>query len=226
MSFTDVWKEFYRLEAEVDTYFALLSSFESEEEVHLDFKRTLPSNTEIILKGASFLILYNLVEAIARSGMQSLFDNIKQSQTNPHLLTEKLLDQWIHQRQKGVNLIDASPKVFMAITRELIANAMSNAEVELSHKHVNFSGNIDIPALHKVFTSHGIPFVPSFGEKAETVKQNRNQLSHGNKSFETCGREYTLVELKEIKCDVIGFVKDFLGAIQTFSDNASFLKKS
>lgn len=55
------------------------------------------------------------------------------------------------------------------------------------------------------------------------VKEQRNQLAHGTLSFVECGRDFTVIDLHEIKTEVEEFLSGFIDAIESYYDNKEYL---
>ena len=67
--------------------------------------------------------------------------------------------------------------------------------------------------------THGFSFVTRGvrgGDKLLEVKEQRNSLAHGYKSFTECGRDATLDDLQAIKKQVISFMRQILKNIDRF----------
>ncbi|MBC6109187.1 MAE_28990/MAE_18760 family HEPN-like nuclease [Pedobacter fastidiosus] len=54
------------------------------------------------------------------------------------------------------------------------------------------------------------------GVKLHQVKTQRNSLAHGNTSFAECGRNYTIGDLRDIKKQVIIYLRNILKNITKF----------
>jgi hypothetical protein len=68
-------------------------------------------------------------------------------------------------------------------------------------------------------------FVPPSKKSSEllTVKANRNDLAHGQKSFAEVGRDFDLPRLKQIRTEVIKFLEALLDSIGTYITDGSYL---
>ncbi len=59
-----------------------------------------------------------------------------------------------------------------------------------------------------------------------TVKNNRNDLAHGIKSFAEVGKDKSADELIEIKNKVVEYLRQILEKIETYLDNQEYLDPS
>lgn len=56
----------------------------------------------------------------------------------------------------------------------------------------------------------------------KTIKENRNLLSHGEKSFEEVGRDLSLEQIKAYSRKVFDYLNQLLENVSTFLENKSF----
>ena len=56
-----------------------------------------------------------------------------------------------------------------------------------------------------------------------TVKDNRNDLAHGNKSFGEVGRDYDVSRLVEIKVEVVEYLTELIENIENYLANQQYL---
>lgn len=62
------------------------------------------------------------------------------------------------------------------------------------------------------------------GQNLLFVRENRNDLAHGIKSFEEVGRDKTIEELLEIKGEVVEYLRQILENIQDYLDKRQYLE--
>ena len=110
---------------------------------------------------------------------------------------------------------------------KIITSIMLNEPLELDRKATGISGNLDADSIREVCKKHGIQFKSPEechgGEKLGKVKEQRNQLAHGTLSFVECGRDFTVIDLHEIKIEVEKFLSGFIDAIESYYDNKEYL---
>ena len=145
--FSDLFTDFDDRVREVDLYFQVLSALDNDE---IAVKRGIgpqqvpvgppPGEWGRMLKNASYLILYNLVEAFIRRGFQEIFEEIAIDALCGADLTELLRAQWIMQKNKKVSAFDGSPKVYMQIANEIVAEIASNQTATLHRDHLPLFG--------------------------------------------------------------------------------------
>jgi len=94
-----------------------------------------------------------------------------------------------------------------------------------------FSGNLDGKKIKETATEYGFSHVTDHaktgnGNDLLTIKNNRNDLAHGDKSFAEVGRDKTADELLEMKNKVIRYLKQILQNIEIYLDNKEYLDTS
>src|SRR5437016_5866041 len=97
--FAQVLADFADRAREVDLYFQLLSAFDNDEiaVVRGSGPQVLPVGAPPgdwgrMLKGAAYLVLYNLLEAFIRRGFKAIFDSISNDRLCGADLTQLLRD--------------------------------------------------------------------------------------------------------------------------------------
>jgi hypothetical protein len=91
-----------------------------------------------------------------------------------------------------------------------------------------FSGNVDQEEIKKMaqkygFSAHTDARKTQNGEKLKTIKNRRNELAHGFKSFQECGEERTFQEMKAIKDECLLYIEQILKNIDVFLKNKTYL---
>ncbi len=90
-----------------------------------------------------------------------------------------------------------------------------------------FSGDIDAQKMKTTANKYG------FSAKTKTdssdlliVKNNRNDLAHGIKSFAEVGKDKSADELIEIKNKVVEYLRQILEKIEIYLENQEYLESS
>ena len=231
--FPQVIADFEDRVKEVDLYFQLLLSLENEEfAIVAGMGRQVvpvgkpPADWASMLKGAAYLVLYNLVEAFVRRGFQAVFDAIRNDGICGSDLIEVLRNQWIAQRNRKVKAFDGSPKVYIGIAGEIVREVIAKQAASMSHDLMPIVGNIDADIVKKVFSDHGVEFkVPKAargGVSLATVKAKRNSLAHGVESFVEAGRNAVATTFVIEKTEVVLFMRSVLDNLEKYSTAKSY----
>lgn len=139
------------------------------------------------MRAAAYLLIYNMVEASARSFTESILDaiapaGIALSDLSPALRREIL--RQAYRKGKHLELV------------ELLDDTSLDLTVNYDPKEI-FSGNVDARAIRERLVELGCPEIDFKNQHnvettlLRTLKNTRNDLAHGTKSFATVGRTST-----------------------------------
>lgn len=233
MTFATLDADFEERVKEIDVFFTVLAAVENGELSVAQNGGSLllsagspPTEWGKMLKGAAYLVLYNLVEAFVRRGFQEVFEAIKGDNLSGTELRTELVQQWIMQKNRKVSAFDGSPGVYMKIANKVVSEIMSKQHAVLNHKDLPFSGNLDAEVIRKVCVDHGItPQIDPLakgGTALVAVVKKRNALSHGDESFSECGGQATIDDLLKAKTEVVLFMRSILRNIKEFANTKSY----
>lgn len=213
---------------EINRYFAFLEKL-GQETTQLSVlkddgqRENIPLDSQLIktLKANSFLLLYNLVESSMRNAVTAIFDELKNqrvSYNSVRIEIKKIVIQ---------NFKKRSPEnlhfKIKDISTDIIAAGFQSQEL--------FSGNIDQREISKTAKNFGFSFDTEYnktkhGESLDMIKNKRNDLAHGNKSFAEIGRDITVEELLTIKEEVIAYLEQILNNINQYITGQDYLDRS
>jgi len=93
----------------------------------------------------------------------------------------------------------------------------------------HFSGNVDARRVREIGALYGFSTDTDksrtrAGADLLTIKNVRNDLAHGQKTYDEVGRDYTFKELLEISCRSSAYVKAILDNIAVYLDGDGFLE--
>lgn len=231
--FAQVIADFDDRVQEVDLYFQLLTSIDNGEIAVGNGSGPqqlpvgpLPPDAQSMLKGAAYLVLYNLVEAFVRRGFQAVFDAIATDGLNGIELTELLRAQWIMQKNRRVKAFDGSPRVYMGIAEDIIRDVIGKSIAKLHRDYLPVSGNLDADVIREVCRRHGVdhttPPAAKGGAALDNVKVKRNSLAHGDESFSECGRSTTAPDLVAAKNEIVLFMRGILQNLEEFAKKKAY----
>jgi len=214
---------------EVDGYFRFLESLIQEKTklavLEHEGKYTIQSlDSELAktLKANGFLLLYNLVESTMRNAIEAIFDAF---------------------RSKGVCFDNIKPNIKLTILQNL-QSCFKNSSAKSLHAKISqisidiitvtferekiFSGNVDAKVIRETAEKYGFSCSTDCsktknGQNLLVVRETRNDLAHGIKSFEEVGRDKTIDELLAIKEEVVEYLRQILENIQVYLKNEEYL---
>ena len=212
-----VVQEFAEREAEVRRYFAFLRTF-ADNTVHFS-SPVFTAQTERdelfkTLKANGFLLLYNLVESTLKNSIEAIFDEL---------------------RLRNVSFDHCRLEVRRLVVRNLkkrnaddVVNGLTLISVDLAsatfRKDELASGNVDARLVRDLAQDYGFTPPQCRSDELLTVKTNRNDLAHGQKSFSEVGRDFDLSRLEDIMNQVLDFLKELLGSVEQYIFQKSYLR--
>lgn len=224
---TTVLADFEKRVTEIELFFKHLENLE-EKNAQLYFpSRTKhkfqPHNNELIkvMKANVFLLLYNLAESSIKQSLSEIYDTITSENLSYTSVIDEIKKIWIAQnhdnfRNKGTDTIFTS---INNLATEII-------DIKFDANKV-ISGNIDGRKIREFSEKHGFSEKThknaNNGNKLHQVKTQRNNLAHGTTSFAECGRNYSVSQLRDIKKEVILFLRNILKNIKKYLDNRKYV---
>jgi hypothetical protein len=93
-----------------------------------------------------------------------------------------------------------------------------------------FSGNVDAKVVKNIAKKYGFSCSTDCSKTKDgtnilVIKDNRNDLAHGIKSFEEVGRDKSIDELLEIKQEVVEYLRQILENIQAYLNDKKYLNE-
>ncbi|WP_414575884.1 MAE_28990/MAE_18760 family HEPN-like nuclease [Anabaena sp. CCY 9402-a] len=232
-----LFQNFDKRAQEVSRYFLFLKNLEQGSILlsmgNANKIKTKPINNDLekTIKATGYLLLYNLVEATMRNGIETIFDELKTQRVSFDAVREEIKKIIInHVRDKDVQSTDALLLGLQNISIDIISVTF-DALVKKENKKRLFSGNVDAKEIRNTAKIYGFSSQTNHlktrdGSDLLTIKTNRNDLAHGFKSFEEVGRNATANELLEIQKRVICYLRGILENIELYLSNEEYLKNN
>ncbi|WP_160061131.1 MAE_28990/MAE_18760 family HEPN-like nuclease [Psychromonas sp. L1A2] len=208
--------EFTERTKEIDRYFSFVENV-IKDEASLYFKdrkrrkvKKIDGEIQKILKANSFILLYNLIESSFKSTLESLCDEINNSETSYDNLIPEVKKMWLEYESE---YFTKKPKQSKKLDHVYsIINDLTNYVLTIPRTldGIGISGNVDGKKIKECVKAYGLTskaIMTKPAGKLLTVKTQRNNLAHGDVSFSDCGRNYTFDELSEIKKEVFSYMK-------------------
>lgn len=172
----------------------------------------------LTLRGGTFLLLYNMIEASARGAIEAIHDTILMEQVPFGHLAEGLRGEMIRRFKRK-----ADPSVhhkMMNLPAEFVSVALS--------EEVSMAGNVDARYIRQLASVYGFCCETAKdrtwgGVDLLTIKNHRNILAHGQQTFEEVGRDYPTAELISLSRRSIAYMSEILGNISTYIDRRDYL---
>ena len=223
-----LFQDFNERSKEVSKYFIFLKSLEQETTKlsmeGMDGKskvRKIDPELVKTLKASGFLLLYNLIESTMRNAVQAIFEEIRTQgvsfdQVRPEL--KKIVLKNFKKRNHDQLLLSIT-----TISLDIITACFDKEDL--------FSGNIDGKLIKSIAIDYGFSYITDplktgNGTDLLTIKDNRNDLAHGIKSFAEVGRDQTADDLLKIKNKVVNYLRQILLNIETYLARKEYLDSS
>ena len=180
-----------------------------------------------VFKACTFLLLYNVVESCVRSAFGDVYDEIESGSLTFNLAIESVQEVWLKQ-QLDVPTDSANHQTYVSLATRIAGHISAGDALRLDSRKLPISGNLDSEAVRLLCRKHGVPLKVSKwakgGAELSTIKDQRNALAHGVKSFSECGRDYSVKDLQRISRQTRHFLEGFLKSVEKYSDKKSFKK--
>lgn len=209
-----VFRDFGARVREVNGYFLFVEKL-ANEEVSIqplnEPANVFPTskNDELLktLKAASYLLLYNLVESTMRNAIEAIFTELKNRQISYDNCRFELKKEILKNFKK--RSIDTIFPKLMSLAQDVIFETFERQEI--------FSGNLDAQSIRETAKRFGfqVPQEKNFWQ-LRTIKDHRNDLAHGIKSFADIGREASASDLKEARAQTVKLLAKTLRGIKNY----------
>ena len=149
-----------------------------------------------------------------RNAVEAIFDELKSKGISfDDCRTE--LQQEVLKNFKKRNMDKLLPKL-LSLARDVIYQTFERSE--------NFAGNLDARAIRDTAKRFG--FAPPTGQEftmLQTVKDLRNDLAHGVKSFAEVGRNASSSDLEKARAQTVEILTQTLNNISGYLKNQHYL---
>lgn len=180
-------------------------------------------NTEIkILRSQAILMLYNLIEGVINKGIEHIFNTISDNYLKHNDASQQIRIMWLryfklHLDDRGQNLERLS-SVNNFVNDYIDIDMAEFREINPSYFK---GGSLDSRAIKKILKKFAIEF-EFFEYKLQEIKNERNFLAHGEKSFIEIGQAKTVLDMNKSAAKVIRFLKRYVVEIEKYVTDESY----
>ncbi len=165
------------------------------------------------LKATCYLLLYNLVESTMRNAVEAIFDELKVKRIS----FDDCRNELRHEILKNFKRRDPDKLLprLISLAKDVIHETFERTE--------HFAGNLDARSIRETAKRFG--FVPPTGRHnmLQSVKDNRNDLAHGVKSFAEVGRNATTSDLEVARLQTVEILSQTLANIRGYLHQQEYL---
>jgi hypothetical protein len=177
-------------------------------------------STAKALRAGAYLLTYNLVEATARNAMTAVHDHLEIEGVSFDDLNLKLkrliLTQVRHRNPEKLAI------AFGGIATDIVA-------VVFDPDHI-FSGNVDArklreSALQIGYRANRSAIAGVAAASLRIVKDHRNDLAHGNKTFTEVGRDATVEDIRKHAVYAVLYMREVLRNVESYLKSGDYLAR-
>ncbi|MEP7240469.1 MAG: MAE_28990/MAE_18760 family HEPN-like nuclease [Devosia sp.] len=167
------------------------------------------------VRAGTFLLLYNLIEATLRGAIGEIRDEIS---AIPFGTLSADLRKEIVRLFRSPGVVD--PHLMQDVSAEFVPFAFTVG--------VKMSGSVDARSIREFGKTYGFSCNTDNSKTAGgidllTIKDNRNDLAHGLKTFEEVGRDYPAQDLVEIVRRSTHYMAEISSNVEQFLDAKAYV---
>ncbi len=168
-------------------------------------------------KATCYLLLYNLVESTMRNAIEAIFDELSVQKVSFDDCREELRREILKNFKKR-DMEKLLPKL-LSLATDVTCKTFERSET--------FAGNLDARAIRATAKRFGFAEPTGRGYTLlQTVKDLRNDLAHGVKSFAEVGRNASPTDLENARNETVEILLKTLENIRAYLSNRDYLSAS
>lgn len=213
---------------EIDNYISFIETIEREQCFDINKMRAIDLTIlRTSMKAGIVVMFYNSIESTMTKCLNKIHDVLKRDNLYYDDLNSHIKKIVLIYYQNIFNTCNNVHKIaeFQRDQIELIKGYTSFkiSYDELSKYYSMYSGNLDAKQIKLILARYGIEF--SISEPAlKTIKDYRNSLAHGEKSFEEIGRELTIQRIRSLHNKTFSYMNNVLMKISEYLDNKDYMQ--
>lgn len=225
---TIILQDFSDLKDEILKMIAFEAELEKESVLYfsnIDSTQLLPC-----LKSSIILMLYNAVESTCTKCLSKIHETVRNKKVKFSELNDELKKIVLAYYDKAIDSQKSSNDFSTKINYELskINMVLDNENFLLTFDKMSefyslYSGNLDAKEIRTTLKKYDITFEEKASE-LHTIKTDRNNLSHGSKTFEDVGRDKSYQQLQVMAERTFLFLENMIDAVQTYLDDEGYKK--
>ena len=183
----------------------------------------------LILRATLFLVTYGLIEVTVRECFDLTHTEINRGNYALSQIVPALRTTWINQEVfDSIIHVDASPRDYQERLHTISETSSNEDRFTKFTRRPHFRGNLDALVIRRVMEQYGAP-VPSVSNETQKalriIRKQRNDLTHGNITFQDCGRQYSLSEISNYIEGTREYLEEFMECIAKYLSEQLYLAK-
>jgi len=189
-----------------------------------------PRPNNMVLKSSVIVMLYNVVEStitriLAKIHEVIISEDIKYYDLSKNIRNLMLL--YYHKnREKNPDIHNSLEVIHGTIDFINGINGFNLNYDEMAKFYSLYSGNLDAKQVRKVFNKYEITIPENIGGNLKDIKNGRNTLAHGEKSFEEYGRDIVVARLEMYIQNVTIFLNSVVDFTEVFLNEKKYKSAS
>ncbi|MBL4911176.1 MAG: hypothetical protein JKX78_14330 [Alteromonadaceae bacterium] len=175
-----------------------------------------------VFKSQAILMTYNLIEGTINKAISQIFDKVSDANLKHNELSDHLQKIWL--KYLTLNIDDGGKhKERITDINQFISSTVELELLEFRKKNKSYfgAGSLDSKRIENIFLKFSIQLTAK-EFKLQEIKNDRNFLAHGEKSFTEVGQGKTVSEIV-INCrKVIEYLKKLIEQIRNYIVTESF----
>lgn len=192
---------------------------------------TSPNQINIpVIRSSVIINLYNIIESTITQTLTRLHAEINSNNVLYDDLSRSIKDlaliYFYKHKEKRADIHSSIDVLHHTVDLVRGTGTFNVPYSEMIESYQLYSGNLDARSIRSVMKKYGIVVSESFGQKLKAIKDGRNTLAHGNKSFEEFGRDLVVPRLEEYIADVEKFLEEVILMGNKFIDEKIYKRES
>lgn len=177
------------------------------------------------LKASTIIMLYNSVESTITQCIEKIHSeiintNVSYSNLNDNI--QKLVLMYYESAIANSNDLQEIVTYKQECLQFTNDKMTFNISLKELFKHYSlFSGNLDSKQIKTILNKYGFDFQESQTE-LKTIKEYRNQLGHGEKSFEEVGRELSVQQIRAMHTNAFRYLEKVIGSVTEYINQKKY----
>jgi len=198
---------------EVEQFFIFLEKIEQDNTYSSDMA---------ILKSQAILMLYNLIEGSVNKGIEYIFDSVTECSLQHNELSDDIRVMWFRyfdlhsdndgQTKKSLEKLDKFINNIVEINLGIFRKA---------NKSYFGSGTLDSDVIKGVLKKFSIE-CDFFEYQLKEIKEDRNFLAHGEKSFIEVSQQKDLSGIKNKKDKIVVYLERYVAVIEAYVEDEKY----
>lgn len=181
-----------------------------------------------ISKSNALVMMYNFIEATIKQCISDIYTDINQKDLTYNELSDeykKLFRKYNYTSLKGASFENIQK--IKELSLSLLNDVIKEKSVHFYPEKFSLSGNADLRTVKEIYKNHSIDINDTeYGQELLFIKNSRNDLAHGSKTFSSIGKTIPVKDIKQYSEDVISFLSYLVKETHKFIQYKRYKKRN